>query len=76
LLELIGKLDGSRPRVRFEDWRIGDQRCYVSDIREFSRATGWRPDVSVREGVERLYGWLKETNRLPVAEEVLERGVA
>lgn len=76
LIDLIGELDGSRPEIEFEDWRMGDQRYYVSDTRRFTAATGWRPQVDVRRGVERLYHWLKETHRMPVAEEVLQRGVA
>jgi CDP-paratose 2-epimerase len=76
LIDTISELDGTRPQLRFEDWRVGDQRYYVSDTRAFAEATGWHPAVSVREGVERLYSWLKETYRMPVAEEVLQRGVA
>jgi CDP-paratose 2-epimerase len=76
LLDIIEEVDGERPEVQFEDWRIGDQRYYVSDIRSFSAATGWQPRIDVREGVRRLYQWLKETERVPVAEEALQRGVA
>jgi CDP-paratose 2-epimerase len=76
LLDLIGELDGGEPQLRFEDWRVGDQRYYVSDTRAFTEATGWRAAVSVRDGVGRLYDWLKETHRMPVMEAVLQRGVA
>ncbi|NMO15941.1 NAD-dependent epimerase/dehydratase family protein [Pyxidicoccus fallax] len=60
LLELIEELVGHRPDVRHEDWRTGDQRYYVSDTRKFQAATGWAPQVGVREGVTRLLGWLGE----------------
>jgi CDP-paratose 2-epimerase len=62
LLDLIGMLQSlhGRCQVRFQDWRIGDQRYYVSDTRRFEAATGWRPRVDVRTGVERLYRWLVE----------------
>jgi CDP-paratose 2-epimerase len=58
LLRLIGTLDGRIPPVRYEPWRIGDQRLYVSDIRRFAAATGWEPRVGVADGVGRLYRWL------------------
>ncbi len=58
LIDCIAELRGSRPRVRFADWRVGDQRWYVSDFRKFSQATGWRPRVAVRDGVRRLHDWL------------------
>jgi CDP-paratose 2-epimerase len=61
LIDLIGELHGERPAVSHEDWRTGDQRYYVSDVRGFHRATGWTPNVGVREGVGRLYNWLLES---------------
>jgi CDP-paratose 2-epimerase len=60
LLESIEELGGHRPEVRFEDWRTGDQRYYVSDTRKFQAATGWAAQVGVREGVARLHAWLEE----------------
>jgi len=63
LIELLAKihaLNGARPEVSFEDWRTGDQRYYVSDYRRFARATGWSPRVGVDEGVERLFGWIRD----------------
>jgi CDP-paratose 2-epimerase len=63
LVDLIESLLGRRPEIEFGDWRVGDQRWYVSDTTEFRRLTGWRPAVGVREGVERLVGWLEENGR-------------
>jgi len=62
LLELLGLITqrtGLRPAVEFEGWRTGDQRYYVSDTRKFQAATGWAPQVGVREGVDRLHDWLR-----------------
>jgi len=61
LLDMIGDLHGARPTVRFADWRTGDQRYYVSDVRHFQLATGWAPRTGVREGLEQLYEWLYTT---------------
>ena len=58
VLALIGELHGTRPDVRFDAWRTGDQRYYVSDTRAFEAATGWTPRHGVREGIEQLYAWL------------------
>jgi CDP-paratose 2-epimerase len=57
LLGLIADLEGSAPAVCFDEWRIGDQRCYVSDTRKFAAATGWTARIGVAEGVERLHRW-------------------
>ncbi len=61
LLSLIGETYGDTPFVRFEDWRPGDQRYYVSDTRKFRDATGWDAATNVADGIERLAGWLRET---------------
>ncbi|ATB28888.1 NAD-dependent epimerase/dehydratase family protein [Melittangium boletus] len=58
LLDLMARHLGRRPEIRFEDWRIGDQRYYVSDTRKFQAATGWVPRVGVEQGVSRLHAWL------------------
>jgi CDP-paratose 2-epimerase len=60
LCELIGELSGTKPQVNFEDWRPSDQKYYVSDFTRFKTATGWIPQVGVKEGVQRLYNWLNE----------------
>ena len=62
LLDRISLLSGRRPEVRFESWRRGDQRYYVSDTRQFEQATGWRARVGVEEGLSRLLQWLRQAD--------------
>jgi CDP-paratose 2-epimerase len=61
LLDIIGRLTGSPPAFSLEPWRTADQRYYVSNTTAFEHATGWRPRVSVLEGVRRLQRWLVES---------------
>ncbi|HEY0866454.1 MAG TPA: NAD-dependent epimerase/dehydratase family protein [Fimbriimonas sp.] len=68
LLDLIERLHGSTPAVRFSDWRPGDQRYYVSDTTKFQEATGWSANVSPADGIERLYEWLGGRPRTTVAQ--------
>jgi CDP-paratose 2-epimerase len=67
LLEMIGELIGHKPEVEFDSWRPGDQRYYVSDTAKFQRTTGWRPRISVQEGLERLTRWLTDMRVSPSA---------
>ena len=60
LMDQVRELHGARPEVRPGAWRPGDQRYYVSDTRAFREATGWSPKVGTREGVRRLYEWVRE----------------
>ncbi len=59
LVDRIADLHGAEPSLRFSDWRRGDQKYYATDTRKFSEATGWTPQVGVREGVAQLYTWLR-----------------
>ncbi|MEX2670983.1 MAG: NAD-dependent epimerase/dehydratase family protein [Phycisphaeraceae bacterium] len=58
LIHLIEEMGISTGDVSFEDWRVGDQRYYVSSIEAFAEAVGWEPRVSLREGIRRLHAWL------------------
>jgi CDP-paratose 2-epimerase len=63
LLEVIGRLaelSGVEPIIRHGPRRKGDQAYYVSDIRRFSKATGWTPQVSAQQGIPRLFHWILE----------------
>ncbi len=76
LLEIITELQGRKPAIRFDSWRPGDQRYYVSDTAKFRAATGWSPRVNVSEGVRRLYGWLLESRASEAQAAKGERGNA
>jgi CDP-paratose 2-epimerase len=58
LTDLIERIRGEPVKVVFDDWRLADQRYYVSDISRFMSATGWVPRVGVRDGIERVHRWL------------------
>ncbi len=78
LLELLAELEtlhGARPPVRYAPWRTGDQRWFVADTARFARATGWRPQVSLRDGLRRLYGWTRELSS-PAAPALAPTGLA
>jgi CDP-paratose 2-epimerase len=57
---LLGELMEQKIDVSYGDWRPGDQRVYISDIRKISAALGWSPQVTVKDGVRRLLSWLTE----------------
>jgi CDP-paratose 2-epimerase len=70
LLNIINSLQDHSLKVEMSDWRVGDQRYYVSDIRKFRAATGWAPRVNVREGVKRLHHWFLNSQKLAAVEPV------
>lgn len=61
---LLEELLGRPIPIRYGDWRPGDQPVYISDIRKAERELGWRPRVSVKEGVTRLFEWIRDNQEL------------
>lgn len=55
---LLEKVSEKQVEVARSNWRPGDQPVFVCDIREAMADTGWKPSVSLEEGVTRLYGWI------------------
>ncbi|HWQ04220.1 MAG TPA: GDP-mannose 4,6-dehydratase [Longilinea sp.] len=61
---ILERLLGRPVHTTSGDWRPGDQRIYVSDIRKAARDLNWTPRIGVAEGVERLYRWVLENRNL------------
>jgi CDP-paratose 2-epimerase len=61
---LLEELLGRKIPVAHADWRPGDQPCFVSDIRKAREELGWEPRVTAREGVERLFEWIRDNLEL------------
>ncbi len=67
LLELVDILNSrfdQRLDCRFEEWRPGDQPVFVSDISRAMRDFGWAPRIGVRDGIQRLIGWISENQSI------------
>ncbi len=61
---LLERLVGRSIDVSYDDWRPGDQRIYVSDVRKARQELEWHPRVGVEEGVQRLYEWVISNKEL------------
>ena len=55
---LLERLLGRTINVHTGDWRPGDQRIFVSDIRKAAQELDWHPKVSVETGIEKLLAWV------------------
>jgi CDP-paratose 2-epimerase len=58
LINLLVTFEGRMPRIEWSDWRTGEQKYFVSDIRRFQKATGWAPTASPKHGIRLLREWL------------------
>lgn len=64
LVLLLEEALGRPLEVFYGDWRTGDQRVYVSDIRRAVEELCWSPETPVRKGVGKLLAWAREHARL------------
>jgi CDP-paratose 2-epimerase len=64
LLAYIGKQEGRHVSCRHMDWRPGDQKVFVSDIRRAKTELDWAPRVSSAEGLDLVYRWVAENKDL------------
>ncbi len=61
---LLEELVGHKIAVKQDDWRPGDQRVFIADIRKAKRELGWEPKVNVKTGISRLFDWVNENREL------------
>jgi len=67
LLELIDLLESKQKKkanLTFSDWRPGDQKIYVSDIRKIFTDVDWTPKISPNDGVGLMIEWIKSNKKI------------
>jgi CDP-paratose 2-epimerase len=61
---MLEEMLGRPVSVRSADWRPGDQKVYVSNIDKIRDELGWTPQVSIHDGLQRLFDWMIENQSL------------
>lgn len=61
---LLEKLLGHPVPIGRGDWRPGDQKVFVADIRKAERELGWKPKVGIEQGVQLLLEWVQANKEL------------
>jgi CDP-paratose 2-epimerase len=52
--DVLQPLIGNLPPMKFDEFRPGDQKIYVSDIRKAQSHLGWTPSVKIEDGLRML----------------------
>jgi CDP-paratose 2-epimerase len=60
LLAIYENITDQPTEYSFADWRPGDQRVYVSDIRCARNTLGWTPKVTPEQGVRKMLAWMHD----------------
>jgi nucleoside-diphosphate-sugar epimerase len=61
---LLAELAGHDVPISYHDWRPGDQRVFVADVRKAERLLGWQPTVSPEQGIRDLWAWVAANRNL------------
>ena len=64
---ILERLEEKHIVVSSSNWRPGDQKIYVSDIRKAQMLLEWTPKTDVVSGIEILHKWVKENIKEPVS---------
>lgn len=67
LLELLAYLEDElkiKIPLKWDTWRPGDQPVFVCNLDKAKQTLGWQPQISVREGVKNLSGWVAGNKEL------------
>jgi len=61
---MLERLEGRKIPVDYSDWRPGDQKIYVSDIRKAKEQLNWSPKTNVVSGIEAIHKWVTENQKV------------
>jgi CDP-paratose 2-epimerase len=64
LIKHLETLNGRTIPLSFDDWRVGDQKVFISNVNLAEKEFGWKPQTSVKLGVEKLHGWVNDNTQL------------
>jgi CDP-paratose 2-epimerase len=55
---LLEDMLGRSIPVEFHEQRPGDQKLFISDIRKAEALLGWKPQITIQQGLRCLYDWI------------------
>lgn len=60
LIELINhikKITNRNAHINYRDWRLADQKVYISDINKVKKQLCWNPKIDINDGLSHLVNW-------------------
>jgi CDP-paratose 2-epimerase len=60
----LEKMLGRPIPVSWVDWRPGDQKVFIADIRKAQNLLDWEPQVMIDDGMQRLFDWIVQNREL------------
>lgn len=56
----IGEVLGSEPKMILKPSRVGEVTHYVADISKANKVLGYKPQISLRDGIEKAINWSQD----------------
>lgn len=50
-------------KVHKKNWRVADQRFYISDISKIKKFSGWVPETNLDSGLEKFSNWIIKNSK-------------
>ena len=66
--DILEKINGTRPDVKFEPVRHGDLSYFICDISKAQRELGWSPKIMPEDGIAKLIKWIRDNRAIFVNE--------
>jgi CDP-paratose 2-epimerase len=60
LVGMLGKMHGREMKLGYSDWRPGDQKVFVCDIRKAQDHLGWNPKIDAAKGIKSMVRWIND----------------
>ncbi|HEO64210.1 MAG TPA: NAD-dependent epimerase/dehydratase family protein [Candidatus Omnitrophica bacterium] len=67
ILEYLNMLEdklGLKIERSYQDWRLSDQKVYISDISKVSAALNWHPRTSISKGIDAVISWVRSNKNM------------
>ena len=61
---MLDRMAGHPIQIKRADWRPGDQPVFISDNSKAKALLQWEPQVSVQDGIQRLWDWVSHNRSL------------
>lgn len=63
LIDSLREASGIEPEVVYKPFRVGEVKHSVADIAKFAAATGYKPSVSLRDGLAAYWKWFASNHQ-------------
>ncbi len=61
---VLEKMLGHKLPFTRDDWRPGDQKVFIADIRKAAQKLAWQPKINLPTGMQRLFDWIAESQSM------------